>query len=391
MQFPPDRQDGLDHQYPPEGTSEEGLDENTEQSFPASGDRPFSREDQPDAVDGFGGFMQKNFGGMGSSDVSLIYTDDSYASYQNIFDNAKTAATDVDKDRLIAALKQLNNGENIENVVDIEQVIRYFVVHSFVCNFDSYTGSMVHNYYLYEDNGQLAMIPWDYNLAFGGFMGAQDASALVNYPIDTPVSGGTVESRPMLAWIFSDDNYMQIYHQYFQQFLAEVFESGYFAEELDRVRTLIQPYVEKDPTKFCTYEQFEAGVDTLKEFCLLRAQSISGQLEGSIPSTSEGQAQQPEALLDAANVDISAMGGMDNNRAGAGKPSSAEDGDTAASPFDRQPRGEQPPSGTIRGAGEGVEAANTSLPIEQGNWVVGICAICLLAALLLTSLYQKRA
>ena len=34
-------------------------------------------------------------------------------------------------------------------------MIRYFVVHNFVCNFDSYTGSMIHNYYLYEEDGQL--------------------------------------------------------------------------------------------------------------------------------------------------------------------------------------------------------------------------------------------
>ena len=38
-----------------------------------------------------------------------------------------------------------------ERVVDIEEVIRYFVVHNFVLNFDSYTGSMIHNYYLYEE------------------------------------------------------------------------------------------------------------------------------------------------------------------------------------------------------------------------------------------------
>ena len=41
----------------------------------------------------------------------------------------------------------------------MDQVIRYFVVHNFVCNFDSYTGSMIHNYYLYEKDGRLSMIP----------------------------------------------------------------------------------------------------------------------------------------------------------------------------------------------------------------------------------------
>ena len=42
-----------------------------------------------------------------------------------------------------------------------------------------------------------------YNLAFGGFESESDATQLVNYPIDTPVSGGSIDSRPMLAWIYS--------------------------------------------------------------------------------------------------------------------------------------------------------------------------------------------
>ena len=56
-------------------------------------------------------------------------------------------------------------------MVNVEEVLRYFVVHNFVVNGDSYTGSIIHNYYLYEEDGQLSMIPWDYNLAFGTFQG----------------------------------------------------------------------------------------------------------------------------------------------------------------------------------------------------------------------------
>ncbi len=250
---------------------------------------------------------------MGSSDVSLIYTDNDYESYENIFANAKTDLTDTDKTRLISALKELNTGDNPADVVDVDQVIRYFVVHNFVCNFDSYTGSMIHNYYLYEEDGRLSMIPWDYNLAFGGFEGSMDADAVVNYPIDTPVSGGSTDSRPMLAWIFDNDDYAELYHQYFSEFISSCFESGLFAETVDRTQALIAPYVEKDPTKFCTYEEFVTGADTLKALCLLRAESVRGQLEGSIPADSEGQAADSSALIDASSLNISDMGTMDQN------------------------------------------------------------------------------
>lgn len=253
---------------------------------------------------------------MGSSDVSLIYTDDEFDNYSNIFDNAKTTLSDADKTRLIESLKRLNNVENIENVVNIDEVIRYFVVHNFVLNFDSYTGSMIHNYYLYEDDGRLSMIPWDYNLAFGGFESRSDATNLVNYPIDTPVSGGTIDSRPMLAWIFNSEEYTELYHQYFNEFIEQYFDSGYFTNMIDTVSMMITPYVQSDPTKFCTYEDFKDGVSTLKDFCLLRAESVSGQLNGTIPSTSDGQTQDRSALVDASGITVSDMGSMGNMMGG---------------------------------------------------------------------------
>ena len=253
-------------------------------------------------------------GGMGSDDVSLIYSDDEYSSYSNIFDNAKTDITDEDKDRLIASLKSLNENSDIEDVVNVDEVIRYFVVHNFVCNFDSYTGSMIHNYYLYEEDGQLSMIPWDYNLAFGGFSAgggdSDSATQMVNYPIDTPVSSGMVDSRPMLAWIFADENYTELYHTYFDTFISEYFESGYFENLITETENLIASYVEQDPMKFCTYDEFETGVDTLKSFCLLRAESIRGQLDGTIPSTSDGQQEDDAALVDASSISLTDMGSM---------------------------------------------------------------------------------
>ncbi len=242
--------------------------------------------------------------GMGSDDVKLKFTDDSYDSYSNIFNNAKTDITDSDKDRLIASLKNLSEYNNLEETVDIEKVIRYFVVHNFVCNGDSYTGSMIHNYYLYEEDGQLSMIPWDYNLAYGTFQGG-DSTGQVNSPIDTPVSGDMSE-RPMVGWIFSSDEYTEMYHEYFAEFLAEVDITAI----IDNAYGLISEYVEKDPTKFCTYEEFEKGVEVLRTFCQLRSESVNGQLDGTIPSTTEGQNADNSALVDASSITLSDMGTM---------------------------------------------------------------------------------
>ncbi len=332
-------------------------------------------------------------GGMSSSDVSLVYTDDQFSSYQNIFDNAKTDITDQDRSRLIASLKQLNEGTAIDQVVDVEQVIRYFVVHNFVCNFDSYTGTMIHNYYLYEADGQLTMLPWDYNLAFGGFMGSQDAEALVNYPIDTPVSGGDVTSRPMLAWIFTTEEYTQMYHQYFSEFIESYFTSGSFAQLADNTRALIAPYVEKDPTKFCTYEEFETAARQVKQFCLLRAESIRSQLNGSIPSTASGQAQDSSALINASTVDIAAMGTM--NMGGLQQQDNA--GDTFAEmnqppemPLDEN-KNSFPSKDSLQAMKEGSPNRAAVLDASDSWWLLALCVLILSGSLCLARLYRKRA
>ena len=238
-------------------------------------------------------------GGMGSDDVKLKYIDDDAASYSNIFDNAKTEVTQEDQDRLIASLKSLNSYSDLEECVNTDEVLRYFVVHNFVCNGDSYTGSMIHNYYLYEQDGQLSMIPWDYNLAFGTFQG-NNASEAVNESIDNPVSGGNVDDRPMLGWIFSDASYTEQYHALFEEFVERWFDEGALSELIESTADLIRPYVEKDPTRFCTTEEFEEGVEALEQFVTLRAEAVSRQLAGDTTA------------VDIEGLTLSDMGTMQN-------------------------------------------------------------------------------
>lgn len=272
--------------------------------MPESGEMPEPGKERP-------GGMPPGPMGMGSSDVKLQYIDDDPESYPNIFENAKTDIGKKDQSRLISSLKDLSEGVDLERVVNVEEVIRYFVVHNFVCNGDSYTGSIVHNYYLYEKDGQLSMIPWDYNLAFGTFQ-SSDATAMVNSPIDTPVGSMWEEERPMVDWIFDREEYTQQYHRYFADFL----ENTDFDGLIDTTASLIAPYVERDPTKFCTYEEFETGVEALKEFCRLRAESVEGQLGGEIPATTSAQEENSGALVDASHLTLSDMGTMENGMRG---------------------------------------------------------------------------
>ena len=318
--------------------------------FSPPGDQPFQggRESENESSGGPARFTGGP-GGMGSDDVKLRYIDDDPGSYSNIFQNAKTDATKADQARLIASLKALQNSEHLEEVLDIDQLLRYFVVHNFVRNGDSYTGSMVHNYYLYEEEGRLSMIPWDYNLAYGTFQGG-NADSEVNAPIDSPVSGG--DSRPMVDWIFDSPEYTALYHQYFQEFLETVHPEALTGS----AAALIAPYVERDPTRFYTYEEFETGVETLETFCRLRTESIAGQLDGSIPSTEEGQAADTSALVDASSITLSDMGTMDQDGGFGKKGGFSPSGEHLPDP--------QPSSETFAPAGPVQKDTEESQPVE---------------------------
>ncbi len=318
--------------------------------FSPPGDQPFQggRESENESSGGPARFTGGP-GGMGSDDVKLRYIDDDPGSYSNIFQNAKTDATKADQARLIASLKALQNSEHLEEVLDIDQLLRYFVVHNFVRNGDSYTGSMVHNYYLYEEEGRLSMIPWDYNLAYGTFQGG-NADSEVNAPIDSPVSGG--DSRPMVDWIFDSPEYTALYHQYFQEFLETVHPEALTGS----AAALIAPYVERDPTRFYTYEEFETGVETLETFCHLRTESIAGQLDGSIPSTEEGQAADTSALVDASSITLSDMGTMDQDGGFGKKGGFSPSGEHLPDP--------QPSSETFAPAGPVQKDTEESQPVE---------------------------
>ena len=266
--------------------------------------------------------MQKGFngGGGGMADsakngVSLEYSDDNVLSYSAIFDNAKTDADESDYQRVITALENLSEGTDLETYVDVDSVLKYFAAHTVVVNLDSYVSNMGHNYYLYENDGQISILPWDYNLSFGGFQ-SNNASDVVNFPIDTPVSGVSLEERPLLGKLLEVPEYLGKYHEYLQEIMDGYFADGKFEQTVDTLNNLISEYVKNDPTAFYTYEEYQAAITELKELGVLRAESIQGQLDGTIPSTTEGQEKDSSSLIDASSIDLTILGNQGGGKSG---------------------------------------------------------------------------
>lgn len=308
------RPPGNDGQGRPDGGNFTPPDTDGEFTPPDMGD---------DAKNGGGPGGFKMFGGG----ADLNYIDDDLDSYDTIWDGEVTKTNENDHERVVKALKNISEKNNIETYMQVENLLKYMAVHTFAVNLDSLSGNMAHNYYLYESDGKLNLIPWDYNLCWGGMQSGNDSSAndTVNFPIDTPFSEGiSLEDRQFFAALLENDEYLAKYHEYLQKLCDEYIDGGRLENVYDRIRRQIDQFVENDPTAFYTYEEYDTAATTLIKVLELRAKSIEGQLSGDIPSTNEGQKAEQATLIDASDIDLSVMGVMNEGGGGPNKQGAPE-------------------------------------------------------------------
>ena len=308
MQVPPNmnNEDNSNQmQIPSDMSNEDSSSES--QSSDNTGN--ISNELPANMPNGMGGGMMG--GGMGgnSNGADLVWNGDDISNYSAIFDNAIFKTTDSDDyTKILDMIEHLDSMEDIESYLDVDEVLRYFAANTFLVNLDSYVSNMNHNYYLYENNGIVSILPWDYNLSFAGFQ-AGSASNAINFPIDSPVSD-SLEDNPLIANLLEVDEYKELYHQYLNDIVENFINNGTYETLIAKTDSLISDYVKNDATAFYTFDEYEDAVSNLLTFGYDRATSIAAQLDGTQPSTSTGTTE--------TTVDLTAMGqqGGGNDKGG---------------------------------------------------------------------------
>lgn len=227
--------------------------------------------------------------------ADFIYSDDKLESYSDIFDNNVTHSEEADEKRVVKAIKGLNEGKDLENYLDTDELIRYFATQVFLMNYDSYIGPMLHNYFLYENKGKLALFPWDYNSAFFTFTVLMpkdayiDATKYINYGIDTPLYLTEEEDRPMWKWIEDNEKYRIKYHEAMKEIIDKYIVSNKFENRINELHKLLRPYVENDPSAFYNVNKFDKACEALKLYGKLRSESILSQLDGKLSTYNNKQ------------------------------------------------------------------------------------------------------
>ena len=123
-------------------------------------------------------------------------------------------------DRLIAAIEEADNGnyEDLEEILDVDSVLRAMAINYLCGNYDSYAGDKAHNYYLLYADGEFTYIGWDYNMAFGAY--SPDSGASLSVDADEPIYNTTLEDRPLYKVMLANEEYVKQYYIYLDE-LAE--------------------------------------------------------------------------------------------------------------------------------------------------------------------------
>ena len=281
-----------------------------------------------------------------------------------------------DGDALIAMLNELNNGSDYEKYIDVENALQYIALNVLTNNTDSYLGANKQNYYLYEEDGVFSILPWDYNMAFGGL----GRNSLY---IDEPTQGA-LDERPLIAKLLAVDEYKEQYHQMLSEAINGYLANDTFTARVQEVKSMIEEYVKADPNAFYTYDEFEQGVTSLISTNALQVTSISEQLDGTSPSSGDGSGSGGMGGRGGAggapNGDANgAPNGAPNGATGAD--GAAADGasfnkqkpdNTTANTANQPPAGEVPSDQTTQNdeqsnTGAATDGAQPDAQIEEGN------------------------
>lgn len=197
----------------------------------------------------------------------LKYIDDNAESYPAIFDNEVIKSSPELKDRTILAIKSLETGVNYGLYWDVKEIAKYFAVHNFLLNFDSYTGKSSHNYYLLQNDGKLSVLPWDYDNTF-----SLDKNA-INKHINQPISDDLdPEDRPLWNTLSKNETFLNFYHEKIQELIDDYILSGIFENKAQEIRKQIFPYM-KTP-------ELDYAYDSLFDFMQQRTDAVQKQLWG---------------------------------------------------------------------------------------------------------------
>lgn len=223
----------------------------------------------------------------------LPFIGDTFASYERYF-NPKSDFPPDDGQRIVALARLINKEsdqdfqEEIGNYLAVDEFLRFIAVNTLISNLDSFL-STGHNYYLYINPADhLAyFIPWDLNLAFGGYSWAGDGMEQARLSFLRPF----VDRNRLIERLLAIPEHREKYLAIVRELNQRVFTEKWMKHTLENWRPVLEKAhaaaVAGDPTTRPSLGMRFVAPD-LDAFLKRRCESIREQLAGKDAGFSAG-------------------------------------------------------------------------------------------------------
>jgi len=212
-------------------------------------------------------------------------------------------AVDVNSEEYVQLLSQ---------IMDIDEVVKYYAVHSWLCQMDNYFDGQK-NYGLYVDpNGRAVVVPWDYDLSFGCFF-PSSAENTANFPLDVMyrmdywrideldnMSAETYAQFPLFNVIYQNESLMEQFHAYMKECskvatlggtiasTGKSYDPGYFNSFVEKMQEdIIAAATEKTADNVYYMNNIrqpggvKKGIPNLAKIIAMRSVGVLNQINGS--------------------------------------------------------------------------------------------------------------
>ena len=223
-------------------------------------------------------FLEKNFG---SIDGRLFYSNPpsnskkndgcQSSAYGNLLPDKGEACYDKNFNlvrgdnfsTLISLIEALDNGQDLEKILDIDRTLWMLAFQNITANLASYIGKEAPNYFLYQGaNGQFTPILWNLNFAFGSYKNIGKGSDLSSSGMERldPYLHINNDRKPLVKQLLSNPVYKRMYLSHMRTILYQEFLSGDFEKRAKELQELIKVPLINDRNRYYTSSDYDKSL-----------------------------------------------------------------------------------------------------------------------------------
>ncbi len=110
--------------------------------------------------------------------------------------------------------------------------------------------------------------------------------------------------------LLTNEQFKAQYYHYLDTLCNQYILGGEFTKTLSLINDEIGQLAGTEPNAFYNNDRFHKAQQTFQLMLEKRAASVLGQMNGSIPSTWEGQKSHPQQLINSDDINLQDLGGI---------------------------------------------------------------------------------